>query len=66
MIGIKFVKNVILNNIDINDQPFRMHRSPPRSRQNFQITKILRYDKSERDTLDLMIEFFGRDKSYQK
>ena len=66
MIEIKFVKNVILNNIDINDQPFRMHRSPPKSRQNFQIRKIPRYDKSETDTSDLMIECFDRYSSYQK
>ena len=28
-----------LNNIDIQDQPSRMHRSPPRSRQNFPDSK---------------------------
>ena len=30
MIEIKVVRNVILNNIDNHDQPFRMHRYPPR------------------------------------
>ena len=39
MIEIKVVKNVILNNIDIHDQPFRMHRSPSRSRENFSDSK---------------------------
>ena len=33
MIEMKVVKNVILNNIDFHDQPSRMYRSPPRSRQ---------------------------------
>ena len=66
MIEIKVVRNVILNNIDIHDQPSRMHRSPPRSRQNFQIRKIQRYGKSDTDISDLMIECFDQDKSCQK
>ena len=33
IIKIKLVRNVILYNIDIYDQPSRMHRSPFRSRQ---------------------------------
>ena len=39
MIEMKVVRNVILNNIDLHDQPFRMHRSPPRCRQNFTDSK---------------------------
>ena len=35
MIEIKVVRNFILNDIDIHDQPSRMHCSPPRSRRNF-------------------------------
>ena len=35
IIGLRVVRNVILNNIGFHDQPSRMHRSPPRSRQNF-------------------------------
>ena len=66
MIEIKVVRNFILNNIDTHDQPSRMHRSPPRSRQNFQIRKIQRYDKFDTDISDLMIECFDRDKSCQK
>ena len=30
----KVVKDVILNKIDPYGQPFRLHRSPPRNRQN--------------------------------
>ena len=65
MIEIKVVRNIILN-INIYDQLSRMHRSPPRSRQNFQIRKMQRYDKSDTDISDLMIECFDRDKSCQK
>ena len=39
MIEIKVVRNVILNKIDLNDQPSRMHRSQPRSHQNFPDSK---------------------------
>ena len=39
MIEMKVVRNVILNKIDPHDQPFRLHRSPPRSRQNFPDSK---------------------------
>ena len=35
MVEIKVVRNIILNNIDFDDQPSRMHGSPPRSRQHF-------------------------------
>ena len=42
MIEIKVVRNIILNSIDINDQPSKMHHSPPMSCQNFQIKKIQR------------------------
>ena len=38
-----------LNNIDYNDQPSRMDRSPSRSRQNFLIRKIQRSDKFDTD-----------------
>ena len=55
-----------LNNIDIYDQPSRMHHSPPRSHQNFQIRKIHRFDKSDTYISDLMIQYFDRGKSYQK
>ena len=66
MIEIKVVRNVILNNIDLHDQPSRMHRSPPRSRQNFPDSKNSKIDKSETDISDLIIECFDQDKSYQK
>jgi len=33
MFEIKVVRNVILNNFDLHDQPSRMYCSPPRSRQ---------------------------------
>jgi len=60
-------KIIILSDlIDIHDQPSRVHRSPPRSRQNFQNRKIQRFDKSDTDISDLMIKCFDRDKSYQK
>ena len=39
MIEVKVVGNVILINIDLHDQPFRMHLSPPRSRQNYPDSK---------------------------
>ena len=39
IIEIKVVRNVILNNIDFHDQPSRMHRFPPRSRQHFPDSK---------------------------
>ena len=47
MIEIKVVTNVILNNIDLNNQPSRMHRSPPRVAKLFQIRKIQNFDKSD-------------------
>ena len=39
MIEMKVVRNVILNKIDLHDKPFRMNRSPSRSRQNFPDSK---------------------------
>jgi len=47
-IGIKVVRNVISNNIDINNQPSRMHRSPSRSHQTFVDSKFQILDKSDR------------------
>ena len=55
-----------LDNIDFYDQPSRMHPSPSRSRQNFQIKKIQISDKSDTDISDLIIECSGRDESCQK
>ena len=40
IIEIKVVRNVILNNINMQDQPSGMYRSPSRSRQNFPDSKI--------------------------
>ena len=58
MIRIKVVRNVILNNIDFYDQPSRMYVwRLPRIRQNFQIRKVQRFDKSDADISDLMIVF---------
>ena len=65
-VNIKVVRNVILNNIDINDQPFRMHRSPPRSRQNFPDSKNSKIYTFFTDISDLIIESFDRDESCQK
>ena len=48
MIVMKVVRIIILSNIELHDQPFRMHRSPPRSHQNFPDSKIQRFDKSDR------------------
>ena len=45
IIEIKVVRNVILNNIDCDNQPSRMHRSPPKI---FKIRKIQRFDISDR------------------
>ena len=55
-----------LNKIDIHDQPSRMHRSPPRSLQNFPDSKNSTIDKSDTDISDLIIECFDQDESYQK
>jgi len=58
MIGMKVVRNVILNNIDLHDQPFKMHRSaPPES------PKFCRFEKLEdltnlTDISDLIIKVF--------
>ena len=62
----KVVRNLILNNIDNHNQSSRMHCPPSRSRQNVLNRKIQRYDKSDTDISDLMIECFDRDKSCQK
>ena len=43
MIEIKVVRNVILKNIDLHDQPARMHRSLSRNRQNFPDSKKNNY-----------------------
>ena len=48
-----------------HDQPSRMHRSPPRSCQNW-LRKIQRFEKSDTDISDLIIQCFNRDESYQK
>ena len=45
---IKVVRKVILNIIDLHDQPLRMQRSPPGVAKIFQIKKTKRYDKSNR------------------
>ena len=39
---------------------------PPGVANIFQIKKIQIFDKSDTDISDLIIECFGRDKSYQK
>ena len=54
MIEMKVVKNVILNKIDLHDQPFRMHRSPPRSRQNFPDSKNAKILNVHAGTLDII------------
>ena len=60
MIEMKVVRNVILNKIDSNDQPFRLHRFPPRSRQNFpDMTNLT-------DILYLIMKFFSRNEICQK
>ena len=65
MIEMKVVRNVILNNIDLHDQPFRMHRSPPGVAKHFQIRKIKDL-KNLTDISDLIMECFGQVKSCQK
>ena len=60
MIEIKVVRNVILNNIDLHDQPFRMHRSPSRSPQNFPDSKKFKTLTNLTDILHLIIEYFRR------
>ena len=57
MIEMKVVRNLILN-IELHDQPFSMHRSPPGVAKIFQIRKIQRYDKSDTDISDLFIRVF--------
>ena len=66
MIEIKVIRNVILNNINLDDKLLRIHRSPPRNHQNFPDSKIQWFDKSDTDILDLIIECFSQDKSCQK
>ena len=68
LIGIKVVRNIILNNMDQNDQPSRMHRSPCRSRQKCSDSKKFK-DKInliDKNISDLIIECFDRKKSGQK
>ena len=60
MIEMKVVRNIIFNNIDLHDQPSRMHSSPPGVAKNFQIRKIQRLDKSDTDISDWIIECFDR------
>ena len=67
-----YQKNVILNKIDLHDQPFRKHRSPPNSpkfsplsRQNFSDSKNSKIWQIS-DISDLIIECFGRNKSCHK
>ena len=62
MIEIKVVKNLILNNIDIDDQPSRMHRSLPMSRQNFPDSKNSKITVISNDT----VHCFDQNKSCQK
>ena len=38
---------------------------PPEVTKNFQVRKIQRYDKSDTDISDLIIECFSQDKSHQ-
>ena len=66
MIEIKVVRNFILNYINLHDEPSRMHRSLPRSRQNFPDLKNSKIDKSDTDISDLIIQCFDQDKSNQK
>ena len=58
----KVVINDILINIDFHDQTSRMC-SPPSSHKIFQIQIIKRFDKSDTDISDLIIESFDQDGS---
>ena len=62
MIEIKVVRNVILNNIDLHDQPSRMHLSPPRSCQKFSNSKNSKITVIFNET----VHCFGRNKSCPK
>ena len=66
MVKIKVVRNVILNNNDLYDQPSRMHRSLLRSRQKISRFKNFKDLTNLTDISDLIIECFCRDKSCQK
>ena len=59
MIEIKVVRNVILNNINLHDQPSRMHCSPSRSRQKFSDSKKFKekINLIDKNISDLIIEF---------
>ena len=63
MIEIKVVRNVILNNIDVHDQPSRIHCSTPEVAKIFQIRIIQIFDQSDTDISDLIIKYFYRDES---
>ena len=58
MIEMKVVRNVILNNIDMYDQPFRMHRSPPPESPNFYGFKKFKDLTNLTDISDLIIRVF--------
>ena len=68
IIEIKVVRNVILNNIDLHNQPCRMHRSPSSSRQKFSNSKKSRkkINLIDKNISDLIIECFDGNKSCQK
>ena len=57
--AIKVVRNIILNNIDINVQPSRMYIG---AAKKFPIRKIQRFHKSKADISDLIIVFWSREK----
>ena len=65
MIGMKVVRNVILN-IDLRDQPFMMHHSPLRSRQKISRIENFKDLTYLTDISDLVIECFCQDESCQK
>ena len=56
MIKMKIVRNVILNNIDLNDQPSidQFIVLPPGVAKISQIQKIQRFDKSDTNISDLI------------
>ena len=63
------MRNVISTNIDIHDQPSRYLGCivlPTGVAKIFQIRKVQRFDKSDTDISDLVIECFDRDKSCKK
>ena len=69
MIEMKVLRNVILNNIDLHDQPSRMYGSPPMSRQNFPDFPDCNFrQKNSKITVisNDTVHCFGRNKSCQK